>query len=207
MGTTSTDTWFDENGKAVFWENVPMRTVKKAFFKKGNLVRSLAKLVLNSVTFDFAKTAQGGAVIVPPDYTAIEFISPDGRIDYRTLLEGTLGNALDESIRVLETEPIPAWDKFSAWVGSKKIFSQVADLLSGCELQTIDGKISTTIGTPDFDKVTNMVSLLEEIKSATIQAHNHMLSSYQLDTASFGWKVVMYYEEGGSFSIGFIFRE
>lgn len=199
--------WFDSEGRAEFWNSIPLRTVKKAFFRKGSIVRTLTKLVINSVTYDFVKTAQGGAVIVPPDYSAIEFISPDNRIPYKTLLSGNLGNALTVTIETLTTAPIPSWDRFASWFGSSDALSDLSAGISKCELQTIDGRQSTVVSVPDFTNIKNMVSILEATKAATENAHGQALSMYQLDTAAFGWAIKLTAADGVSITVGFLFRE
>ena len=204
--------WIDSEGEAKFWNSVPLLTVKKAFFKKGNIVRALMKIVANGITYNFRETAQGGAVIVPPDYSAIEFISPDGRIDYKTLLNGSLGNALTESINILEVEPVPAWDKFVLWLSGTGVLSNLESHNGKYEIQSIDGTSSMEINEPTFQNLSNMVSLLEAVKTAASQAHGHQLSMYQLDSAAFGWAIKLTYvekegEEPYTFKLGFIFRE
>lgn len=204
--------WFDYGGEASFWENVPLRTIKKAFFQKGNTIKTLAKLVLNSVTYDFAKTAKGGAVIVPPDYSVIELIAPDGHIDYNSLLRGTLGNAFTETIAVLKVNPIPAWDKFAVWLRDMVLPRDIELYASGVKLETLDRTVSTTIGFPDFSNVTDMATFLEAVKAAAQNANGNALSVYQVDDAAFGWKLKIISlpdEDGKTYttSIGFLFRE
>ena len=206
MGTTPSDTWFDSEGKAVFWKNIPLKTVKKALFSKGDTVRQLAKMVLNGIAYDFNKTAEGGAVIVPPDYAAIEFISPDGRIDYAALLKGNLGNAMSETITALKRNPVPAWDKFAKWMGGNGPLGDVSDIIPNCNLQTISGGSSVSVSVPVFGGVTDMASFLEAVYTATAAAHGNALSLYQLDDASFGWRIQVPLDEG-EIAIGFIFRE
>lgn len=206
MGTTPSDTWFDSEGNAVFWKNMPIKTVKKAMFKKGNTVRSLMKLVANGITYDFRATAEGGAVIVPPDYSAIEFISPDGRIDYTSLLSGNLGNALTSTIAVLKTNPIQSWDKFAVWLGYNGTIDMVSDQVTGCYIQTISGEYSVAVNVPEFRYVKSMVAFLEAVYTATVAAHGNSLSLYRLDDVSFGWTILIH-AAGASIPIGFIFRE
>ena len=206
MGTTSSDIWFDSDGQAVFWQNVPMKTVKKALFTKGNTVRQLAKLMFNSVTYDFRKTAEGGAVIVPPDYSAIELISPDGRIDYADLLNGSLGNAISETIAVLRNDPISSWDKFAKWAGTNSMLNMAAGYVSTCNLTPIGGGSSVAVNVPEFSDVANMVELLEAVYTATTAAHGKALSLYRLDDKSYGFQLGVS-GAGQSLSIGFIFRE
>lgn len=205
--TTGGTRWFDSTGAAEFWKNVPMRTVKKAIFNHAGTAYALSKIVRNTITYDFAKTAQGGAVIVPPEYTSIEFIAPDNRIDYATLLKGTLGDAITSIISTLKKSPIAAWDHFAAWFASK---SMLDDLLSGCQLQTIDGGTTVPIDIPEFDGVTDMASFLEAVAYATEQAHGQALALYRIDTKAFGFTIVLMAQDGEeeiTFPVGFIFRE
>ena len=206
MGTTPSDTWFDSEGNAVFWKNMPMKTVKKALFKKGNTVRSLMKLVANGITYDFRATAEGGAVIVPPDYSAIEFISPDGRINYKSLLSGNLGNALTSTIAVLQSNPIPSWDKFARWIGLNGTINMVADQVTGCEILTICGEYPVAVNVPEFSRVADMAAFLRAVYTATAAAHGTALSLSRVDDASFGW-IIRIHAGDASVSVGFIFRE
>ena len=212
MGTSNVESekWFDLTGEAAWWKLVPLRTVKKAIFRKGNTVRTLMKMILNGVTYDFSETAKGGAVIVPPDYSAIEFIAPDGHFDYQALLNGTLGEALDAMVEVLSVTPIPAWDRFCHWFGSQGI---IEEILAGvtCELQVIGETASIPIGIPDFSTVTNTATFFQATKLATVNANNRALSAYRIDTAAFGFSLVIKAvdEDGAeqSIAVGFIFRE
>jgi hypothetical protein len=205
-------TWFDYTGESTFWNNIPLRTVKKAFFRKGSLVRSLSKMVLNSTTYDFRETATGGAVIVPPGYSAIEFISPDGRIDYNSLLEGSFGNALYETVTVLENNPVPAWDKFAKWFGSVEQVPTLMNNVASCKIQTIAGDSSMAVDIPDFSGIRSMADILRAMFVACSNAHSQSLSKYRLDNAAFGWATNMtsFPDENGntrSITIGFLFRE
>lgn len=211
MGSNG-NTWFDYEGRAKFWNSIPLRTVKKAVFKNGNITKTLTKLILNNVTHDFNKTAQGGAVIVPPDYSVMQFIAPDDRIDYETLLNGNFGDALTAIITTLSTDPIPAWDKFAAWIGGIDVIQSAVDQMGSCEIQTIDGTSSQVIDMPYFTNIKDMASLLDMTKAVTHQAHNQPLSMYQLDTASFGWafRIATLPDENGNvtaLTLGFLFRE
>ena len=208
----STNRWFDSEGQAVFWRGVPIRTIKKAFFTRGTSVVALAKMVLNSTTYDFAKTAQGGAVIVPPGYSAIEFVSPDGRIDYNALLRGSLGNALTQSVQTLNRAPVPSWDHFAKWFADTGVMEVLAGAGATCALQTIDGTISVPVSIPNFSNVTNMAEFLNATKNATTAANSKPLSLFQLDNAAFGWAMEITSapnEEGAtsSLKVGFLFRE
>lgn len=213
---TTSGNMYDYAGPALLWRSIPLRTIKKAFFKKGNTIRTLTKLILNSVTYDFKETAEGGAVIVPPEYAAVEFISPDGRIDYNKLLEDTLGNEISSTIEILKTNPIPAWDRFAEWFG--KYEGDLAGLtgnITNATLETIDGAIVIPINIPVFANIIDMVSLLEVIYTATEPAHDQPMNNYKLDSAAFGWALSMVSTETNSdgtvstseLRIGFVFRE
>jgi hypothetical protein len=171
----------------------------------------LTKLVINTITIDINKTATGGAVIVPPDYSVIEFISPDNHIDYAELLTKTFGEALTDTAAILQDKPVPAWDKFVTWINDLGVLNQFVASEATFELQTIDGTYSTIVNPPDFTNLSNTASLLVAINNSTTNMHDQPLSTYQIDTKAFGWalKVSATDSEGNvtSFAIGFMFRE
>lgn len=204
--------WFDYTGEAKTWKGIPLKTIKRALFHKGDIVRTLTKMVINSITYDFSETALGGAVIVSPDYSAMEFISPDGLIDYTTLLNDNLGQSFDAVIAALRLSPIASWDKFAKWISNSGILEDLIDNVAIFELQTIDGTNSVVIDSPDFSGITDMASFLEVIKYATKAAHQLPLSVFSLDAAAFGWaiKITSAENENGEVStmtLGFLFRE
>lgn len=206
MGTTPSDTWFDSDGKATFWRNIPLKTVKKALFRKGEMIRSLTTMVLNGVTYDFNKTAESGVVIVPPNYSAIEFISPDGRVDFNELLSKNLGDSFTDIIGVLEGNPIPAWDRFAVWFGNQTMILSVIKACKSCELVSFDGQFSTVISKPAIENVTDMASILNAMKTATEVAHDQPIARYQMDNSVFGW-ILRITNSSSVTDVGFIFRE
>lgn len=213
MGSSSSK-WYDSEGSASFWrDTVPLRTVKRAFFKKNGTVNALAKLILNAVTYDFRETALGGVVIMASDYSTIEFISPDGRLPYGEYETMTLGQTLDSMEEILTESPIPAWDKFTAWLGAN--FTNLGDVtnnIASCTLKTIDSGTQTVVNLPDFSTVTNMVTFLDMLEATVEPALGQDMSIYQLDDYAFGCGLVMVSQpdENGStvtLSMGFLFRE
>lgn len=212
MGVGSVDMLFDSEGTSSFWKGIPLYALKKAIFKKNNIAYTIKKMILNSVTYDFDKTAQGGVVIVPPEFTIIEFISPDGRIDYANLLNGNFGEALTATISILETKPISAWDNFVGWFAGKNIFSEMTDSIAKVELMSLDDVAYEEISMPDFSNISNMADMLRATKLAAENAFDRPMTSFQLDSAAFGWiiRVTSVEDENGdtaNLDIGFLFRE
>ena len=123
-------TYYDSEGEANFLFNtVPIRAVKKAFFKdKMGTVKQMLKLVYNSVTYDFSKTAQGGAVIFADNYQSWTFIAPDDRLDMEGYASMSIGQALESMATTLTENPIPAWDEFAEWLDSNTMKSMVGSM-------------------------------------------------------------------------------
>lgn len=204
--------WFDYTGSAELWRRIPLRTVKKAFFSKNDTVRILSKLVLNSVMYDFTETATGGAVIVPPDYSTIEFISPDNWINYKAYENASLSEVLTHIVDTLNNHPVVAWDQFAKWLGEHCVaLNDVLTSMHTCVLSTLDDSVSIAVDKPkfvDFDNSIDFVSMLIESMKGTAGAP---LSTYKLDTAAFGFKLVMTSvpaENGeiATFAMGFLWR-
>lgn len=145
------------------------------------------KLVVNSVVYDFTKTAEGGVVVSADDYSSIEFISPDNRLDYDLYKTMTVGETLDAIEEILEVDPIPAWDKFAEWVGGQGgILDSLMDGMVSCELTTIDGAIRTEVNMPNFGNVSDGLSFMHMLEETIEIALTQPLSDYGLDTHVFG---------------------
>lgn len=209
----SRDKWFDDAGQAVLWDNIPLRTVKRAVFRSGDSIRSLTKMILNSVTYDFTKTAQNGAVIVPPGTRVCEFVSPDGRIDHAHLIDGTFGEALSTMVGALEENPVPAWDQFASWAASSGWVGQAWENAESCHILTVEeSPHAVEIGIPNMSNFSNMATLLRSVYDAAEPLHNEPLIYYQVDDAAFAFIVVASFgvdEEGNesNYTLGFLFRE
>lgn len=213
MGTSNA-MWFDDTGRASTYNGVPLRTIKKAFFTKGKALITLGKLVINSVVYDFTETAQNGVVICPTDYSAIEFISPDGRIDYASMDEMTLHEALTTIHDICSENPIPSWDAFMLFLGeNSETLDNVLANIATVSLVTIDGSSSVDVGTPYFAGITDMAAFLEMLHATLDPVCNDQpFSMYKLDTAAFGCglKLVSNPDENGAITtitMGFLFRE
>lgn len=204
---------YDDTGPATLHNGVPLRAVKRAFFKKGNAVFTLMKLIINSVTYDFRETAQNGVVICPQDFSAIEFISPDGRIDYNALKNVTLQESLNGIINICGTKPIPAWDKFSEFLGANVAsLSDAVNNMASVTLSTIDGVTVVEVDKPDFSLVVDAATLFAMIRDTVEPAWSYPTSLYELDTAAFGFMLTITSvpaQDGviTTFSLGFLFRE
>ena len=209
----SSQYFYDDTGQATLYNGVPLRTIKRAFFKKGSAVFTLMKLVLNSVTYDFRETAENGAVICPKDYRSIQFISPDDRIDYDSLKQVTLKETLDTVITICETNPIPSWDKFAEFLGSNigTLSSATANMAS-VTFSTVDGATIKEVSIPDFTVVNNAATLFLTLRDAIEPAWADSTLLYELDDAAFGFVITITSvpDENGAtttFSLGFMFRE
>lgn len=213
MGTAVPDSgWFDSSGNAILWKTIPLRALKRAIFKRGDTTISLLKMVIGSATYDFTKTAKGGAVICPPDYSVIEFVAPDGHLTQEARASSSFGDALAHTISILNAKPVPAWDNFAKWLNGSDYFRSVVDEIAKCELATIDGNYSQNISLPDFTSIDTMAKLLEATYAASTVVHSAPLSRYQLDNAAFGWrlKLTSVPNENGETTtivLGFLFRE
>lgn len=204
---------YDDTGLATTYNGVPLRAVKRAFFRKGNAVFTLMKLVLNSVTYDFRETAQNGVVICPQDFSAIEFISPDGRIDYNSLKHETLQESLNSIISICETKPIPAWDRFAEFLGSNVAnLTAAVDNVASVTPSTIDSMTVTEVNKPDFSGVVDAATLFTMVRDTIESAWSDPTSLYELDYAAFGFvlSILSVPDANGvsiTFSLGFLFRE
>lgn len=214
MGTG--EYWFDHTGESKLWNSIPLRAAKKAIFSKAGSVYSLAKLIFNGITINFNDTAQGGVVIAPSDYSAIMFVSPDERINYELCSTLTLGDTMDHIIGVLNTNPIPAWDKFATWLGSRNdMLGAASNVIAGCTISDMSGTVSDDINIPVFSEFTNAVQLFEMIRTAIAPAADLSTASFQADTAAFGFvlniTIRMPQDDGtvqtGTIAMGFLFRE
>lgn len=214
MGSTewTRGVWFDYTGHSEFWNSVPLRTTKKAFYKKGSLIRSLAKMMVNGVMYNFSETAKGGVVIVPPTLSAIEFVSPDGHIDYDSLIGHDLGYAFASIRSVLNENPVKAWDKFANWFGGEGLWSLMSASVASCAIQPLSGAYAVEISLPDFSNVRNMVDILDAIALVAEPAQGQPLTDFQLDNAAFGFALYLTTtpdenDKTVSFAMGFIFRQ
>ena len=210
---SSSKVWFDYKGSEHYWKTVPLRCVKKALFSRNGVVQGITQMIVNAVVYDFNKTAQGGAVIVAGDYSSCGFIAPDDRLPYDDYLTMTLGQVMNDMEEVLTKKPIPSWDNFMAWLGLN--YEAIGDAtlnMSSCQLQTIDGGTSISMGIVDFAKVKNFVTFMEQVEIKAPAALRKPLTMFQLDDYVFGFALHMTSspdEDGNTATlhVGFMFRQ
>lgn len=210
---SSSKVWFDYKGSEHYWKTVPLRCVKKALFSRNGVVQGITQMIVNAVVYDFNKTAQGGAVIVAGDYSSCGFIAPDDRLPYDDYLTMTLGQVMNDMEEVLTKKPIPSWDNFMAWLGLNcEAIGDATLNMSSCQLQTIDGGTTVSMGIVDFSKVKNFVSFMEQVEAKAPAALRKPLTTYQLDDYVFGFALHMTSspdEDGNTATlhVGFMFRQ
>lgn len=215
MGTTSFDgnSWFDYEGSAKFYKQLPLLCTKKAIFKRNGLVHNLMKLVLNATVFNFKETAEGGVVICAPNFTTISFVSPDNRLDYLSYHNMTLGEALDAIEAVITENPIQAWDKFTNWIGTNgdKLKDMTSNIATS-ELTNVEETSTVTVGTPVFTEITTMVSFIQMLKTQFEPALTQPMTNYMLDDKAIGCtlKMTTNPDDKGTVTVlqmAYIFRE
>ena len=209
----SSKIWFDYKGSEHYWRTMPLRCIKRSFFSVNGVARYITQMIVNSVVYDFNKTAQGGAVIVASDYSSCGFIAPDDRLPYDDYLTMTLGQVMLDMEQVLKKKPIPSWDNFMAWLGfNYETIDEATLRMDSCQITTIDGGTSTTMGLIDFSKVKDFVTFLAQVRSKAAAALSLPLTTYQLDEYVFGFALNMVSspdEDGNTttLNIGFMFRQ
>lgn len=207
MGTT----YYDSEGKATFlFDNVPIRAVKKAFFKdKLGTLHTLLKLVYNSVTYDFNETAQGGAVVFANNYTGWEFIAPDDRLDFTEISGMTLGAALTDIRETLASAPVPAWDKFAAWVENRAAYPKYVISQSAAYIKPTSGAY-TQISPPDFTAMSgeSFVDFLDVLITA-VGSSGLSMSDFMTSDTGFECVIQLRNSSNGStlITMTFKFRE
>lgn len=206
MGSTI----YDSTGEAqLLFDGVPIRAVKKATFKdKLGTLHTLLKLVYNSVTYDFNETAQGGAVVFANNYTNWEFIAPDDRLDFSGMANMTLGNALSTIRGTLVNNPIPAWDKFAAWVYDTGNYPKDIIANTIAYIAPLGGTV-TQITAPDFTTMTSgdFVSFLDVLIKA-VGNSDLSASAFKTDDKVFKCVISLYRSQYDYLmSMTFTFRE
>ena len=212
-GGGSSSIWFDHKGSEHYWKTVPLRCVKRAFLSRNGVVQGITQMIVNAIVYDFNKTAQGGAVIVASDYSSCGFVAPDDHLPYDDYLTMTLGQVLDDMEEVLAKKPIASWDNFMAWLGlnCERIGDATLNMQS-CQLQTIDGGTSVSMGIIDFSKVSNFVSFIEQVEAKAPAALKKPVTTFQLDDYVFGFALNMVSapdDDGNTatLNIGFMIRQ
>lgn len=203
-------TYYDSNGETVFlFGKIPIYAVKKAFFKnKLGTVTQLAKMVYNSVTYDFSKTAEGGAVIFENDYSTWEFIAPDDRLDFEGYTSKTLGETFTAMKIALTDNPIPAWEQFAEWFNN--IRSQVNYVSGRFDVSLGDprGRVSIPVNAFEFPVMTSFVDFIEALESGCAPALGQNMEVFKTSDTSFACNLTFYNSNGTVFMyMTFKFRE
>ena len=211
----------DKTGRAdLSFHNIPLYAVKKATIKRPSISAAfdLFKIIVNGVTYNFAETAQNGAVIFGKNYGGWEFIAPDGRFNFESYRDMTVGEVLDDMEAVLADNPIPAWDAFVAWLNSLlgdnglplgDISRTV--LVSDCGSDAY-GHFEVDIDLPSFSGAADCVSFLEQLETYFEPALNEpavtCIGSY---TDRFSFLIHVYAQDNATevpdLTMAFTFRE
>ena len=203
-------TYYDSEGEAKFINGVPINAVKKATFRdKLGTLHTLLKMVYNSVTYDFTKTARGGAVIFANNYKKWEFIAPDDRLDFAGYSDMTLGEALSAMRTTLVANPISAWDNFAAWVYDMNDYPKYVISNNLAYISPIGGNY-TQISPPDFRSMAgrDFVNFLD-VLIAAVGTSDLAMSDFKDSDTGFSCAIDVRNKTGGSTFIGmtFTFRE
>ena len=205
MGTS----YFDSEGSATFlFDNVPINAVKRARFKdKLGTIHTLLKMVYNSVTYDFTKTAKNGAVIFADNYSGWEFIAPDNRLDFDGYTNMTMGDALKSMRAALVQDPIPAWDKFASWLDGYSDY--LKNFAGQCTtfIWPINGS-GQYINGINFTKMTggSFIDFLDVLIDA-LDGYDIGMSNYKTSDTSFACILTLSNENGHLIDMTFKFRE
>lgn len=175
------------------FHGIPLNAIKKAsFLSKVNTLAALLKMTVNNVTYDFQKTAKNGAVVFGGDYGLWDFVAPDGRFDFSSYQNLTIGQTLLDMESILRVSPVPAWDTFIRWVRD-----QLDNL--GINTEGITSCFVTPIGIPEdrvqanvisLDNLTDCVSFIQTLEHAIAPLENDPLSTYITSDTSFGFTVI-----------------
>lgn len=207
MGTS----YYDSNGEATFlFGKVPIYAVKKAFFKsKLGTVYQLMKMVYNSVTYDFSKTAEGGAVIFENDYSTWEFIAPDDRLNFESYSSMTLGEALNDMQATLTSNPVPAWEQFVGWFNDIRYTVNSATGYCTVRLRNSRGSISTQINALQFSEMSSFVEFLDTLETACAPALGLDMADFKTSDTSFACELAFINPSSNQefMSMTFKFRE
>ena len=200
-----------------FFNGVPLASVKHArFITKAGHFYTLARLIFNNTVYETSKTAENGAVVFDGGYANWVFIAPDGRLDYGTMAEMTLGEMLDHLVTTTTASPIPAWDEFAAWLsGSGDRVGQVLAKATRAFVVSVNDpgeENAIECGVPAFQGFTNFPTFLQCIAAATEPAHGESAADYRTaeKAYSFGVMVLGLDDEGVEkemMTLLFTFRE
>ena len=118
MGSTG----WNPNGDTIADNNILWGAVRKGILNYGGTLRSLTKLTLNGMTYDFQKQAKEGQVVIGGAYKCVTFFLPEYREQVQLLARSTPSIRqyfwhLSDGIASDGTQysDIPAWDSFADW--------------------------------------------------------------------------------------------
>ena len=185
---------FDNTGAAnLNFHGIPLNAIKKAsFISKVNTLASLLKMTVNNVTYDFRKTAKNGAVVFGGNYGLWDFIAPDGRFNFSSYQNLTVGQTLLDMESILMVSPVPAWDIFTEWVRAQLDNLEInTEGITHCYVTPI-GNTENRMPTLNIrlDNLTNGVSFIEELKRILRSLENKPLSTYVTSDTSFGFTFI-----------------
>lgn len=102
-----------------FLDGVPLSSVKNARFvdKLGSMF-TLARLVLNGITYRFT-ASRDGAVFINTSSLSMSFVSPEDLLDEDVLLTMTVSELLEAIAQACETTYVSAWEDYVAWMADE----------------------------------------------------------------------------------------
>lgn len=189
----------DITGEAdLSFHGVPLRAIKKAsFVDKLGAARSLLKMMVNGMTYDFRRTARNGAVIFGMNYGLWDFVAPNGWFDFSGYKDLTVGETLQDMERILTAVSVPAWDSFITWLGDN-LQKHKLDLsnISSCWIAPVGTKeLNETCvqgNLISLDNLTDCVSFIQTVEHAVAPVADRPLSAYMTSEVSFGFLLLCY---------------
>lgn len=175
------------------FHGIPLNAIKKAsFISKANTVAAILKMTVNNVTYDFQKTAQNGAVVFGGNYGLWDFIAPNGRFNFSSYANFTVGQTLQDMESVLTVSPVPAWDTFIRWVRAQLNNLQInTSGISSCFVTPIgntENRVQANV--ISLDNLTDCVSFIKTLEHAVEPLENDPLAPYITSDTSFGFTTI-----------------
>ena len=101
-----------------------MATAKRGTWKNlTDLALYISKLIYNSYTCDFSTKDDGSYFLIAEGLTGVGYklilVAPDNSIDFSTLENTNVVNALTIVRDYVGNTPIPGWDSFVTWFGQR----------------------------------------------------------------------------------------
>ncbi len=174
-GGTGNKVYIDWTGQSdLSFHGIPLNIVKNAVFKdKLSSIKNIWKLVVNGATYDFRKSAKGGAVIYRSNYSLWDFIAPDGLLDFDAISSMSISEALYDIHASIMASPVQAWDQFFHWLHESMGIDGIdTSLLSSCYYRALpenpielNEALEDAVegGIVDFTKMTDSVTFIGEL--------------------------------------------